>query len=124
MTKKILIVEDSPEYLFVLDMILRAKGIQTELAPTYNKALEMLGQKYDLILVDYLLDEKDGLMFIEEMRKRDIFKDTPTFLLTTQIFGSEGMFKINQLKANYIQKPIAPHALLKKISEHLGGDGK
>ncbi len=67
---KILLVEDDEDdYILTQDMLLEAKGSQFELnwEPTYDGALETLRDKHpDVILVDYNLDTRNGLDFVQE----------------------------------------------------------
>lgn len=79
--KNILIVEDERPLAHALELKLGHEGYQTTVANTGSKGLEEgLSGKYDLILLDLILPEKDGFSILEGLRAKNV--ETPVIVLS------------------------------------------
>ena len=80
--KDILVVDDDD---FVLSIIEKILDDHPEYNPTVSRSAEsafeeLKKQVFDLIITDIIMPEKDGIQFIEELRKED--KSTPVIAIT------------------------------------------
>ena len=89
MAKKILLIEDEPMHIEIYEDALKKAGFEVETIDLGYKAIERIkemkgkkAQKPDLVLVDLVLPDINGLEVLEEMRKYEETKDIPYFILT------------------------------------------
>ena len=110
---KILIVEDEHRIARFLQMELEHEGFVTAAEANGQRAYERIVQEnYDLILLDIMLPEMDGLTICREVRK---LSDVPIIMLTAK---DEIEDKVNGLDIgadDYLTKPFAIQELLARI---------
>ena len=110
---RILIVEDEENLARFMELELLHEGYVVEKAADGRKALEMaLSTDFDLILLDIMLPELNGL---EVLRRLHNEKQTPVILLTAR---DSVMDKVSGLDAgaiDYITKPFAIEELMARI---------
>ncbi len=113
---KVLIVDDEPDILEFLDYNLSRNGFNTIQASNGKDAIKLADQEVpDLILLDIMMPDMDGVETCYELRKNEKLKDTLVAFLTAR---SEEYSEIAGLEAgadDYIQKPIRPRLLLTRI---------
>lgn len=116
--EKILIVEDERKISRVLQLELEYENYETGVADNGKKALQMISdQDWDLVLLDIMIPELNGLEVLRRVRKTD--EEMPIILLTAR---DEVYDKVNglDLGANdYITKPFQIEELLARIRAHL-----
>jgi len=120
---RILIVEDDPEVLDLLDMMLRDRGHETILAPDGPTALAMLAgdaaKPPDLVLTDYNLPGGlNGLALTEKLRLA-VDRDVPAIVLTGDI-STLAMRRISQRDVLHLAKPVTIDRLARAVSDLLG----
>jgi len=119
---RILIVEDDPEVLDLLDMMLRDRGHETLLAPDGPAALALVAEADappDLVLTDYNLPGGlNGLALAEELR-RAVDRDVPAIVLTGDI-STLAMRRISQQDVLHLAKPVTVEKLARAVSDLLG----
>jgi two-component system alkaline phosphatase synthesis response regulator PhoP len=113
---KILIVDDEPDILEIINYNLKKEGFNVFQASTGREAIDVAKQQIpDLILLDIMLPEMDGIETCEEIRKiPSLFHTTIAFLTArgedySQIAGFEAGGD------DYITKPIKPKVLISRI---------
>jgi CheY-like chemotaxis protein len=96
--KKILVVDDEPEFVNMIKMRLEANGYEVIPAYSGKEALDTLKQaKPDVVLLDIMMPELDGLQVLRTIRLKD--KKIPIFILTA--FSNDERFKLaKQLNAS------------------------
>jgi CheY-like chemotaxis protein len=83
MNKKILIVDDEPDIVSYLEMVLRDQGYDTVTAGNGNEALEMVKrEKPDLVTLDITMPEASGTRFYKEMRTDPELVKIPVVIVT------------------------------------------
>ena len=91
MGKKILVVDDEPDFLRMIKMRLEAKGYDVVTATNGKEALENFkSEKPDAVLLDIMMPGIDGLQVLRKIRRHD--KDLPVFIITA--FSSEERIKL------------------------------
>jgi len=117
---KILIVDDEPDIVAFLSYNLKNKGYQISTASDGVEAIRKAREfKPDLILLDVMMPNKDGIATIRELRQMPEFEDTAIILLTAL---SDEKYEIEGLKNgadDYIAKPIKPELLATRIHSAL-----
>lgn len=119
--KKILIAEDEPDLIKVLQKRVSAAGYDTILAADGRKALELFdSRKPDLVLLDVMMPGMDGwelIRYIKDIRR----SRSPVLVLTAKTGEKDKMIGVDILKADaYMTKPFDPDELIKKIRELAG----
>ncbi len=130
LAKKILIVDDEPDIVEFLQYNLKKEGYQVVSAPDGKQAIIVAErEKPNLILLDIMMPELDGVETCRVLRGKKEFADTPIAFLTAR---DEDFSQITALDVggdDYITKPIKPrvlvsriNALLRRASRHLDDD--
>lgn len=119
--KKILIIEDEKILgEMYLDKFTRA-GLNVKLVDSTEKGIEILGkEKFDLILLDILLPEANGIQFLKELKKIPEASKTPVVAFSnyddpeTKKQAAKLGVKNYLIKTNY-----TPQEIIKKIKTYL-----
>ncbi|MCX5698449.1 MAG: response regulator [Candidatus Omnitrophica bacterium] len=96
--KKILVVDDEPDFLEMIKLRLEANNYEVITALNGKEGLEKVKQeKPDAVLLDILMPELDGLRVLKRIRREN--KNLPVFIITA--FSNEERFKVaNKLNAS------------------------
>lgn len=113
---RILLVDDEPDILEILEYNLSAEGYQVEKAKNGLEALEKATEwKPHLVLLDVMMPQMDGIETCEQLRKKPNLPNLAIVFLTAR---SEDYSQVAGLEAgadDYITKPIKPKVLVSKI---------
>jgi len=115
---KILLVDDLPENLFALELILADKNYFFVRANSGNEALKILLREDDfaIILMDVQMPEMDGFETVELIREIETLKYVPIIFLTASMDRSMYISKGYQAGAvDYMIKPLIPEILKAKV---------
>jgi len=113
---KILIVDDDPDILEFLDYNLRKEGYNVMQASNGKEALLMADRFIpDLILLDVMMPEMDGITTCQELRKNKNLSAVFIVFLTARIEEYSEIAGFSAGADDYIPKPIKPGALLSRI---------
>lgn len=113
----ILIVDDIPENLFILESILESLDLNIVKAASGNEALGLL-LEYDfaLVLLDVQMPDMDGFKTAELMRGSESTRHIPIIFVTAINKNQKCMFKGYEIGAvDYLFKPIDPLILKSKV---------
>lgn len=117
---KILIVDDEPDIVEFISYSLKSKGYHIATAQDGVEAIRKAKDfRPDLILLDVMMPNKDGIQTIKELRQIPDFEQTAIIFLTAL---SDEKSEIEGLKTgadDYIAKPIKPELLATRISAAL-----
>ena len=120
MKEKILIVEDSPLNMKLLEMVLRAKSYTLLKATDGKEALDIaVREQPDLIIMDIQLPKMSGLEVVRRLRETPAFSHTPIIAITA--YAMKGCKKriIESGCDAYLSKPINTRELPEVIAEML-----
>ncbi|MFH1366749.1 MAG: response regulator [Patescibacteria group bacterium] len=82
-TKKILIIEDEAAILYSLKARLTVEGINTLTASSAEEGFEILKkEKPDVILLDIILPQMDGLSFMKQLKNDKSYQDIPIIIMS------------------------------------------
>ncbi|MFV8323772.1 response regulator [Flavobacterium sp. LS2R12] len=116
---KILLVDDLPENLFALEVILSNENYLCVKANSGNEALKILlhQQDFAIILIDVQMPMMDGFETVELIRQIEKLKHVPIIFLTASMDNSQQIFKGYQAGAvDYMIKPLSPEILKAKVT--------
>ena len=112
--KRILVVEDDVRNVFALSAVLEPKGATVEIARNGREALDHLrvDPEVDLVLMDIMMPEMDGLEATREIRKRPDLAKLPIIALTAKAMADDRDKCIEAGANDYIAKPLDVDKLL------------
>jgi CheY-like chemotaxis protein len=120
--RRILVVEDDVRNIFALSRVLEPKGARLEIARNGREALEALsrsegaaGDAIDLVLMDIMMPEMDGLSAIREIRKRPEWGNLPIIALTAKAMKGDREKCLAAGASDYIAKPLDVDKLLSLV---------
>lgn len=127
MQEKILIVDDDPDILEALSMILEAKGYQVATARDGVEGLANLkAEKPDLMILDLLMPKMDGFAVCKELQdpRWAKYRSIPILILSSvREEASRRRYELETGLAldvdDYVEKPIAPDILLNRVEKLL-----
>ena len=112
---RILVVDDVPENVRLLEAVLDAHGYQVVSATDGQSALDLaLSAKPDLVLLDVMMPQPDGLAVCRQLRQQEETAVLPVIMLT----ASEGSEKTTAIEAgadDFLPKPFNREELLTRI---------
>jgi two-component system alkaline phosphatase synthesis response regulator PhoP len=115
MSKKILVIDDEPQLIKLLEVNLRAEGYDVATATNGVAGLQQLKvQKPDLIILDAMMPAMDGVEFSRRLRQNQQFKDTPVILLSALVY-QEGKPGDSDIADFYLAKPFKWQELLARV---------
>ena len=114
--KFVLLVDDDEKVVKMLEFLLSSKGFMVKSAINGADALEKLkGKKPDVIILDILMPEMDGLDFMRKIKADHLMKEVPVIVLTAVGFdGSKSQF-ISLGVYDYFEKPFKSAALVNSV---------
>lgn len=113
---KILIVEDEEDVLELVRYNLEKNGYQTETAATGKQALEKVRSRaIDLILLDLMLPEIDGLEVCRVVKKDPSTVNIPVVMLTAKGTEADIVAGLEMGADDYITKPFSPRVLMARV---------
>jgi CheY-like chemotaxis protein len=119
-SKKILVVDDSKEFTFLISSLLKFHQIDVTDESNPEVALEIAKkEKFAVMITDYMMDEMNGIELSEAVRNDSINKDIKIMLLTSKDLDEDELAKLNSLELSYVKKPIMPNDIYKKVMELL-----
>ncbi|MBL7711554.1 MAG: response regulator transcription factor [Chitinophagaceae bacterium] len=115
--EKILIVDDEPDIIEFINYNLKSKGYLTDSAANGVEAIRKARTfQPDLILLDMMMPEKDGLQTLRELRVMPDFEKTPVIFLTALRDEKSEITGLQTGADDYITKPIKPELLATRVS--------
>ncbi len=124
MAGKILVVDDDPDILDAVAMILESQGYKVVTARDGIEGLATLkAEQPDLMILDLLMPKMDGFAVCKELQdpKWSQHRDTPILILTSvREDASRRRYELETGRLldvdDYLEKPMSPDVLLKRVS--------
>lgn len=114
MNRQLLIVEDDAEIAQLVQLHLKDIHCQADIAPRGNDALRMCQrQRYDLVILDLMLPDLDGLAVCRQLRERDDY--LPILMLTAKTTELDRVVGLEIGADDYLTKPFSFPELLARV---------
>jgi len=111
--ENILVVEDEQTIAALVKDYLVASGYCVSIENAGGHVLEKVkSDKPDMILLDIMLPEKDGITILKEIRE---FSDIPIIMLTARIDEIDRLIGLNAGADDYICKPFSPREMVARV---------
>ena len=115
----ILIVDDSPTELRVMEKALRDRGYTTTTAEDGEQALEKAGKERPRVIVlDVILPRKNGFQVCRALKASAETRDIPVIMVTSKVQDSDRFWGLKQGADEYITKPFSDEALAEAVAKH------
>ncbi len=117
----ILVVEDVPNILELLDVTLRFKGYPTVTARNGQEALECIARERPaLVITDILMPKLDGYALVHKLRSDSKTSSIPIiFLSATYVTPEDKVFGISLGAVRFLEKPVDTEDFLLTVAEVL-----
>jgi diguanylate cyclase (GGDEF)-like protein len=116
MKDRILVVDDDPDILQFVEMNLEMEGFETHTAEGGRLALELARERPpDLILLDVMMPELDGLTVLRRLRSSPATSSIPVVLLTAKALAEDRVRGLDLGADDYITKPFDIEELLARV---------
>jgi two-component system alkaline phosphatase synthesis response regulator PhoP len=106
MKKNILVVDDEKDIIDLLSYNLIKEGFTVITARNGREALERVKQKPDLIILDIMMPEMNGLQVVQELKKDKKTASIPVLLLTAKGSETDEIVGLEVGADDYIVKPV------------------
>ena len=111
--KRILIIEDEPSIAEVVGLYMKRAGYQVQIAVTGKQAMAILEQQIpDLVILDLMLPEVDGLTLTRWLRDRS---DVPIIMVTARREEIDRIAGLEMGADDYVVKPFSPQELVSRV---------
>ena len=119
--KTILCIEDEPEMIDLIRLILGRRGFEVKGAAGGAEGLRMLREdKPDLILLDLMMPDMDGWEVYQQIKADGNTHDIPVIVVTAKAQSIDKVLGLHIAKVDdYISKPFSPQDLLTSIEKVL-----
>jgi two-component system alkaline phosphatase synthesis response regulator PhoP len=129
MPKKILLIDDDPDLVNAVRMILESKNYNVAAAFGGIEGLKKAKtENPDLIVLDVMMPDKDGYSVCKELKSDPQLSSIPVILLTAVVSHISTTRFTQQMGMeteadDYIDKPVEPDVLVKRIEALLSKQG-
>lgn len=127
--KTILVVDDEPDVLTYLSMVLKDAGFNVITASDGNEALERVKEKKpDFISLDLVMPNKSGIRFYHDLRKNKEWADIPVIIVTAHARDELGSGDLEEILHGktfsgpqvYLEKPVKAADFVRMVKRELG----
>ncbi len=121
---KVVVVDDSPS---VREFFERAAGeldIELHCFGSAADAMEYLeAQAPDLVFLDIIMPDKDGLTFLQELRKHPLHASTRFVVISSKDYAQDRMTAKDLGALDFVAKPVTTQQIQGMIAKHTGTAG-
>jgi len=114
---QVLIIEDHQNISLSLKDLIAKEGHQVKIAENLSEARTQLKDKPDLIILDWMLPDGQGLDFLIEIRKQGA--TTPVIFLTARAEIVDKVLGLEMGANDYLTKPFEPRELIARVRVQL-----
>ena len=118
--KTILIVDDEPDVLEVVEMLLLSEKYRVLKATNGVEALEVVKEETpDLVILDIMMPEMDGVKICKNMRKMENMKNNPIVMFSAKLSAIDKKESFDAGADGFITKPFNARGFIAGIKTYL-----
>jgi len=112
--KKVLMMDDDIRNIFAINSVLESRKMKVIYAENGKQGIKLLQENpdVDLVLMDMMMPEMDGLTATQEIRKIPKFQKIPIISLTAKAMKGDREKALSAGASDYVTKPVDPEKLL------------
>jgi len=120
--KRVVCIEDEPEMIDLVRLILGRKGFNVIGANGGIEGLEVVRKEQpDLVLLDLMMPDMDGWEVYQQMKADAVLRDIPVVVVTAKAQSIDKVLGLHIAKVDdYITKPFGPQELLESVEKIIG----
>lgn len=120
--KRILCIEDEPEMIDLIRLILGRRGFEVTGAAGGKEGLQAVREQLpDLVLLDLMMPDMDGWEVYQQMKADESTRQIPVIVVTAKAQSIDKVLGLHIAKVDdYIAKPFSPQELLNSVEKILG----
>lgn len=117
--KTILCVEDEPEMIDLIRLILSRRGYIVQGAAGGVEGIRMIREQHpDLVLLDLMMPDMDGWEVYQQMKADQAMRDIPVIVVTAKAQNIDKVLGLHIAKVDdYIAKPFSPQELMDSVDK-------
>lgn len=118
--KKILIVDDDEMDASMFSKRLEKRGFETRVLNRADKVMDLISEeRFDLVLLDIVMPEIDGITLLKIIRSKFDSDDLPVIMVTAMSDSESIFLALDQGATDYITKPVNLDAAISRIKGQL-----
>jgi DNA-binding response OmpR family regulator len=119
--KRILCIEDEPEMIDLIRLILGRRGFEVSGATGGKAGLDAVRKQHpDLVLLDLMMPDMDGWEVYQQMKADEATRHIPVIVVTAKAQSIDKVLGLHIAKVDdYIAKPFSPQELLSSVEKTL-----
>jgi DNA-binding response OmpR family regulator len=120
--KRVVCIEDEPEMIDLVRLILGRKGFEVIGANGGVEGLDAVRrEKPDLVLLDLMMPDMDGWEVYQQIKADPMLREIPVVVVTAKAQSIDKVLGLHIAKVDdYITKPFGPQELLESVAKILG----
>jgi two-component system, OmpR family, response regulator VicR len=124
-SKRVLYIEDEPEMIDLVRLILSRKGYEVYGANGGREGLKLVSQELpDLVLLDLMMPDMDGWDVYQQMKAAEATRDIPVIIITAKAQSIDKVLGLHIAKVDdYISKPFSPQELMDRVDRVMAARG-
>lgn len=119
--KRVICIEDEPEMIDLVKLILSRRGFQVVGAMGGREGLEAIQrERPNVVLLDLMMPDMDGWEVFQKMKADDATKTIPVIVVTAKAQSIDKVLGLHIAKVDdYITKPFGPQELVESVEKVL-----
>ncbi len=119
--KHIVCIEDEPEMIDLIQLILSRRGFEVSGAPGGKEGLQLVRETIpDLVLLDLMMPDMDGWEVYQQMKAEETTHNIPVIIVTAKAQNIDKVLGLHIAKVDdYIAKPFSPQELIESVERIL-----
>jgi DNA-binding response OmpR family regulator len=120
-SKRLAYIEDEPEMIDLVRMILSRRGFIVLGANGGREGLDLIRKELpDLVLLDLMMPDMDGWDVYHQIKSEELTRDIPVIVITAKAQNIDKILGLHIAKVeDYISKPFSPQELLDRVEQVL-----
>jgi DNA-binding response OmpR family regulator len=120
MSKRVLVVDDQPHIVRLIQVNLEKEGLQVSTAGDGVEGLERLREvRPDLVILDVIMPRKDGFQVLREIKSDPDLAEIPVIMLTVKTHNADIVEGLKEGAELYLPKPFHPKELVSLVKRVL-----
>jgi len=120
--KRILCIEDDPEMIDLIRLILGRRGFKVSGAAGGTAGIKAVREQLpDLVLLDLMMPDMDGWEVYQQMKAEESTRNIPVIVVTAKAQSIDKVLGLHIAKVDdYISKPFSPQELMNSVEKVIG----
>lgn len=120
MSKRVLVVDDQPHIVRLIQVNLEKEGLQVSTAGDGVEGLEKIHEERpDLVILDVIMPRKDGFQVLRDIKGDEALADIPVIMLTVKTHNADIVEGLKEGAELYLPKPFHPKELVSLVKRVL-----